>query len=272
MGASLGSKRLRLLHPKPAEAVHRAESLRRAGFSVAADAVEPDFLKDLTAQRTDAVVIDLSRVPSMGRDAALAIRERKSTRLLPLVFLGGDPEKVASVRALLPDAGYGSWENARSVIRSAIANAPAEPTVPGTRMAAYAGVALTVKLGIKPDTTLTLVGAPRGFLGVLGRLPRGVRVSQRAGRKSDVILWFVTRRADLERRVVRMRARVGKGGLWIIWPKRSSGVASDLTQAVVRAVEMGNGLVDYKIGSIDATWSGLRFARRALFTEEARGW
>jgi hypothetical protein len=268
MGASLGSKRLRLLHPKPAEAAPRAESLRRAGFHVAADAVGPDFLKRLTAQPPDAVVIDLSRVPSMGRDAALAIRERRSTRSLPLAFLGGDPEKVAAVRALLPDAGYGSWDNARSVIRSAIANAPAEPTVPGTRMAAYAGVALPVKLGIEPGTTLALVGAPRGFLDVLGRLPRGVRVSQRAGRKSDVILWFVKRRVDLERRVVRMRERVGKGGLWIIWPKRSSGVESDLTQAVVRAVGMGNGLVDYKIGSIDATWSGLRFARRG---EKRRG-
>ena len=148
------------------------------------------------------------------------------------------------------------------MIRSAIANAPAEPIVPGTRMAAYAGVSLPVKLGIKCDTTLSLVDAPRGFLEKLGRLPRGVGVSRRGERKSDLILWFVTRRADLEGRVVRMRERVGKGGLWIIWPKRSSGVESNLTQTVVRAVGMGNGLVDYKIASIDATWTGLRFARR----------
>ncbi len=251
--------RLRLLHPKAAAAAPRAESLRRAGFRVAADPIGPDFLKALTAEPPDAVVIDLSRVPSTGRDVALAIRERKSTRLLPLAFLGGDPEKVSAVRALLPDAKYGDWDEARGVIRAAIANAPAEPTVPGTRMAAYAGVALPDKLGIKSGTTLTLVGGPRGFLASLGSLSRGVRVSERSG---DLALWFVTRRADLEHRVARMRTRLGKGGLWIIWPKHSSGVGSDLTQAVVREVGMGNGLVDYKIGSIDSTWTGLRFARR----------
>lgn len=262
MGGALARRLLlRLLHARPEEAPGRLLSLRRAGFRVACDPIGPDFLKVLTAQPPDAVVIELGRVPSMGRDAALAIRERKSTRSLPLVFLGGDPEKVAAIRALLPDAAYGSWADVRRVVRSAIAAAPASPTVPGTRMAAYSSVSLSKKLGIRPDTSLTLVRAPRGFLATLGKLPRGVRVSHRAAR-GDLILWFVRRRADLERRIGRMRARVGRGGLWILWPKRSSGVASDLTQAVVRAVGMGNGLVDYKIGSIDATWAGLRFARR----------
>lgn len=76
------------------------------------------------------------------------------------------------------------------------------------------------------------------------------------------VAWFTTSRKDLEQRIGQMGALAGKDGLWILWPKASAGLATDLTQAVVREMGLAAGLVDYKIAAIDATWSGLRFTRR----------
>jgi hypothetical protein len=93
-------------------------------------------------------------------------------------------------------------------------------------------------------------------------LPEGVRLVERYQAALDLILWFVRSRDELERAMDKWAARVGKGGLWIIWPKKSSGIQSDLTQAVVRRAGLDAGLVDYKIASMDETWSGLRFSVR----------
>ena len=78
----------------------------------------------------------------------------------------------------------------------------------------------------------------------------------------ELILWFVRSAGELERGIDRWVPRVGKGGIWIIWPKKASGVTSDLTQNGVRRIGLDSGLVDYKIASIDQTWSGLKFAIR----------
>ena len=80
----------------------------------------PAMLSELTARPPDAIVIDLSRLPSHGRELARAIRERKTTRSIPLVFLGGEPEKVERVRAILPDAAFCGWEDAAATIAGAI--------------------------------------------------------------------------------------------------------------------------------------------------------
>ena len=78
----------------------------------------------------------------------------------------------------------------------------------------------------------------------------------------DVALWFVRSRAELEGEVGRIGADLGGGRLWIIWPKKASGVLADVTQQLVREAGLGAGMVDYKVCSVDATWSGLLFARR----------
>jgi hypothetical protein len=121
------------------------------------------------------------------------------------------------------------------------------------------------KLGIKANGIVALVNAPKGFEGMLGELPEGVtfrRYAHQARGTCDLMLWFTTSRADLERYIKPMRERVGKDGLWIIWPTKTSGAATDLSQVVVRQVGLASGLVDYKVCSIDVTWTGLRFARR----------
>ena len=121
---------------------------------------------------------------------------------------------------------------------------------------------MSAKLGIKPGATIALVNAPAGFDGLLGPLP-GVSVRRRLGGRFDVIVCFLGRRRDLERRIESVPAALQPdGGLWLAWPKRSSGVATDLDETVLREVVLPTGLVDNKVCAIDATWSGLRFVWR----------
>jgi hypothetical protein len=117
------------------------------------------------------------------------------------------------------------------------------------------------KLGIKPGTTLALLGAPVGFLRELAGLPEDVQIVTRLGRPPELTVWFVQARRDLDRRMKTVGRAMGQG-LWVAWPKRASGVTTDLTEDVVRAAGLANGLVDYKVCAINETWSGLKFARR----------
>ena len=129
--------------------------------------------------------------------------------------------------------------------------------------AGYSGTPLPRKLGIKPEDRLGLLSAPEGFGAVLGELPPGVSVRRRLQGRFDVIVAFFVSRAELERRLPACRAALDQaGGLWIAWPKGSSGVATDLGDRAVREVGLAAGLVDNKVCAIDATWSGLRFVYR----------
>jgi hypothetical protein len=129
--------------------------------------------------------------------------------------------------------------------------------------AGYSGTPLARKLGIKADSRLALIGAPDGFEAVLGELPSGVRTGRRARRPLDVIVAFFVSAAELERRLPALsRVLEPSGGLWIAWPKRSSGVQTDLGDGVVRELGLAAGLVDNKVCAIDEVWSGLRFVYR----------
>ncbi len=135
-----------------------------------------------------------------------------------------------------------------------------------TKTAGYSGTPLPRKLGIKEEGRLAIVGhVPRAFDRTLGRLPDGVEVRRQERGTNDVIVCFVTRRADLARRLpALLRALDTDGGLWVAWPKRTSGVATDMTEDVVREVALPAGLVDNKVCAIDETWSGLRVVYRLV--------
>ena len=110
---------------------------------------------------------------------------------------------------------------------------------------------------------LTLLGTPAGFEARLGKLPDAVRIRKQARGLSGLIVLFVKSQAELNKRLpATLRALANGGSLWIAWPKKASGVATDITQNDIRKKGLASGLVDYKIAAIDATWSGLRFARR----------
>ena len=115
------------------------------------------------------------------------------------------------------------------------------------------------KLGIKSGYSVSLVGAPPGFRETLGELPENVVVRDGVRGQSNLTLWFARSRTELEERLQRMKVFSKNAGLWIIWPKQTSQLQTDLGQPVVREAGIAAGMVDFKICSIDKTWSGLRF-------------
>ena len=133
-------------------------------------------------------------------------------------------------------------------------------------MAGYSGTPLPKKLGIKEGSRVVLHGAPRGFEQTLGELPDGALIRTRPRRPEifDVIVLFASTRRALEDRVGELSESLAvAGGLWVAWPKKTSGVATDVTEGAVRVAGLAVGLVDNKVCAIDDTWSAVRFVRRS---------
>lgn len=128
--------------------------------------------------------------------------------------------------------------------------------------AGYSGTPLPKKLEIKEETRVATVGAPPDFAKTLGRLPAGARLTCGLAAPRDLTIWFVTSRKQLEGDLPRIAPAKGQGSLWVAWPKKASGVATDLTENVLREVILPHGLVDRKVCAIDDTWSGLLFSWR----------
>lgn len=133
---------------------------------------------------------------------------------------------------------------------------------PQSVLAGYSGTPLPKKLGIKPGAVISLVDAPPEFEITLGELAEGVQLKRQWKGNRDLTLWFVRSCKDLARGIERTVVISEVGGLWIAWPKLTSGLATDLRESIVRETGLAARLVDYKICAIDATWSGLRFIKR----------
>jgi hypothetical protein len=130
-------------------------------------------------------------------------------------------------------------------------------------MSGYSGTPLPRKLGIKEGARVALVDAPDNFEATLGALPDGVTVRTRARGPVDVIVFFTASRAKLERRIETLRSSLDPAGrLWAAWPKRASGVPTDVTEDVVREIALAHRLVDNKVAALDETWSGLQLVIR----------
>lgn len=125
----------------------------------------------------------------------------------------------------------------------------------------YSGTPLVQKLGIKPAARIHFVSPPSQLPQLLGPLPPGATATTRG--KLDFALLFAENFGALAKSFVRLRDRLESNGmLWVSWPKKASGIATDLTEPVVREYGLNNGLVDVKVCAIDDTWSGLKFVRR----------
>jgi hypothetical protein len=255
--------RIKLIHWNEKEAKERAQVLVDADYTVDRRPFAPAVLKELIADPPDAFVIDLTRLPSQGRDLAIMLRKHGSTREVPLVFVEGAPEKVEKIQKLLPDATFTTWGGIRSALKKSPKGSKKDLVVPRSVFEAYAGAPLVKKLGIKPGMTLALVNAPNDFEQTLGKLPRDVNLRKGARGRADIAIWFARSKEDLEGRMKKIAGLIDENGrLWIAWPKKASGLKSDLSQQVIRRQGLAIGLVDYKVCSIDATWSGLLFTWR----------
>jgi hypothetical protein len=129
--------------------------------------------------------------------------------------------------------------------------------------AGYSGTPLVKKFGIKEGFRVALVGAPEGFRGELEGLPAGVSFVTSLQGQLDFVLFFAKTRQELTRNFSRLAAKLKPAGmLWIGWPKRASGVATDLSDGAVREIGLAAGLVDVKVCAINEIWSGLKFVIR----------
>ena len=129
--------------------------------------------------------------------------------------------------------------------------------------AGYSGTPLAKKLGIVEGSAVSLIAEPDDFRTLLEPIPAEVRFRTSLRGRADVVVMFVTARAELERRVdTAGRVIFPTGGLWVAWPKRASKVPTDMTEDVVREVVLPRGLVDTKVCAIDDVWSGLRVVWR----------
>ncbi len=250
---------VRLFLWNPAEAHRRAAELAGLGYNVDASPLDAHTLRDLRADPPGIALIDLSRSPSQGRDIALNLRVTKATRGIRLVFAGGSPEKVAGVRALLPDAIYTTWEEISSALEQALNAEPARVHIPASLFAGYSGTPLVKKLGIKSGMVVAALGEPAGFRELLQGLPDGVRWADCPASDVDLILWFARSQAELDERIAALHGLAEKAGMWVLWPKKG---ACDLSERTVRATGLDAGWVDYKIAAVDENWSGLKFSWR----------
>jgi len=128
--------------------------------------------------------------------------------------------------------------------------------------AGYSGTPLPKKLEIKDGTRVATVGAPADFAQTLGKLPPGAKLQRGLAAPRDLTIWFITSRKQLEGDLRRVAPAKGEGSLWVAWPKKASGVKTDVTEDVLREVILPHGLVDRKVCAINATWSGLLFSWR----------
>ncbi len=130
-------------------------------------------------------------------------------------------------------------------------------------MAGYSGTPLPKKLGIKEGFRIALVNAPKDFESELGELPDNVESIKRPSKSLDIILLFVLTQRALARDFAKFAGRINANGMiWIAWPKKGSGVTTDLSEQRVREIGLNAGLVDVKVCAIDETWSGLKFVYR----------
>jgi hypothetical protein len=127
-------------------------------------------------------------------------------------------------------------------------------------MAGYSGKAISQKLGLKPGFRIFVDGAPSDYREIIGRLPDGAKLVTQAKAPLDMVHLFATGAKGLAAKLSRYRDAIAPDGMiWVSWPKKASGVSTDLSDVVVRDTALPLGLVDIKVCAIDETWSGLKF-------------
>jgi hypothetical protein len=212
--------------------------------------------------------ISLERLPAHGREVADWVWSAKKRRHVPVVFVGGKAEKVAATKHRFPDATFCAVGDLGRVIddivngRLSTAPAPKQRLKTAETAKRPSATPLARKLGIIDGLKFALVDAPRGFLKTLVA-PKGATQCRDASPDCEVILLFAANANALAAGLKEHRRNVGpKASLWLAWPKRTSPLASDLSDEVVRQMGLRSGLVDVKVCAIDDDWSGLKFMVR----------
>jgi hypothetical protein len=256
--------RVRLFHWRADEAKPLIAALRAGGYTVDYPGDKANSWRSLRESPPLAAVIDLTRVPSHGRYVAAEIRATKSIRHIPIVFVDGDPDKVDSIRKVLPDAVYTSRARVASALKRV---KPLADPVAAPRMMNRTDRTAAEKLGIKAGARVALIDPPADYLRVLGRLPKDASLEEEPEETLPLTLWFVRDPEAYRAGLGGIRKRALTSRIWIIYPKQqarrpSHSERSGITQSFVRESALAVGLVDYKICSVNEVWTGLLFTRK----------
>jgi len=253
--------RVRLIHWNGPEGRERKQQLAALGHEVVFD--DLDSLaqrRALRANPPDAYLIDLSRLPSHGREVAMALRTYKATRHVPIVFVDGEPEKVQKVKAVLPDATFTTWGRVKTSLPKAVLRRVTTPIVPPSVI--YSGKPTVEKLGVKAGMRVCVLGAPPGFLDTLGALPAKATFTAKASADCQLFLVVVRSQHELAAQFVAVSRHVNRQTVWVIWPKKGSRVRSEVNANDVRAIGLAAGWVDFKVCSVSEVFSGYAFKRK----------
>ncbi len=255
--------KIKLIHWDKNQCEEKASLLKSLGHRVALEFLQDkETFKRIKEYPPDVFIIDLSRLPSHGKEIAVALRNIKSTRIVPIVFTEGEPEKVDRIKKILPDAIYSSWKSINSALTKAEKQKDTVKVVPLSMMERYSNTTLVKKLGIKENMKVALIDSPKNFRETLGNLPQNVKFLRTPKTGIDIIIWFTRSREEFDLGFFNVLKYVDKNKLWVATPKKSSGTVTNINQNIVRNICLENGLVDFKICAIDETWSGLLLTRR----------
>jgi Protein of unknown function (DUF3052) len=241
----------------------KAASLKRPGLRIDATPLKrtSGVVGELAHLNPAALILDLDRLPSHSREIALALRSSKSARHIPILFAGGLPEKMDRICSENPDAVYTTWPEAPEALATLLEHPPPVPAIAPPRD--FSTTPLPKKLGVGEDMQIALIAAPDGFEEMLGDLPKSTTLSKRITPKTNLALCFIRSLEDLAATLDLLSLRLPKqASVWIVHPKRTSKHRLDFNQNHVRDAALAAGLVDYKVCSIDADWSALKFAHR----------
>lgn len=247
-------------------AQQHAREITKLGYRVEAGSLRGSsaFISHFRDLKPAAVVIDLDRLPSHGREIGVVLRSSKTTRHIPLVYVGGEEEKVARIRNELPDAAFTSWQKLSAALKHAIASPPIAPVRPTPHMERWGAASLPQKLGIAANMQVALIGgAEDGLVEIIGELPENASICPRIGAHTRLVLYAAHSLRELDAAINHAQTYLPEGAsFWIIHPKSAAKQHTDFNQNDVRSLALASGFVDYKVCSVDAQWSGLKFARK----------
>jgi len=257
--------RVRLIHWNATEAEPLIALLKRAGHTVDYDAkFTSAMFKEIRTSPPDAMVIDLTRMPSHGRYVAFSMRQSPKTRQVPVVLVDGDPDKVAITKRQVPDMFFTTRAKLLTAIKAAQKQRLANPIAPG-RLFSYHPRTAAQKMGIGKGARIGVIDGPRDYERVIGEVEEGVEFVEGAQAGCTVLVWFLHDPDAYLEMLPRMRAHLSKMRLWALWRKGGTTKEGAVTPLLIREAAKEFGMIDYKVCSVDKTWSGI-----ALTIKKAR--
>jgi hypothetical protein len=201
----------------------------------------------------DALVVSLDRIPSHGHAVAWHYHSRTATRHVPIVFVGGEADKVAKVREAMPFAIFCSWETAAESVRTAVANPGAVPLAAPKPISSNRP--MHAKLGLKPGMRIALIGAPAELHRLVPDLDFDVDIVEEPDARTEASFWFVRSASEVDDGLAWIAPRLGpKPRLWVFYRKGKGVTWQSLSEAA-----LPYGLAQFKILSLNAEWTGTGF-------------